>query len=314
MQKRARLSLSVLFFLALGLQGSAEPTVGAGFLGAYTWTMSDPLFGGFSGIQVSKDGKSLVSISDKGSSIRAQIQRDASGRITRVTGEKVKRLKDADGTDLARKKGASDSEGLAIAPDGTIYVSFEGRPRVMRFATLDSQGQDLPILPAFKKLPRNAAFEALAVDAKGRVYTMPEEPKSSMPVRLLTGQAGNPSGPDFPIWRFDGQTWTQAYTLPRRGNLLPVGADFGPDGRLYILEREFRGLGGFGSRVRSFKLGARGLEGERTEMQSQPGRHDNLEGLAVWQNEAGQIHLTLISDDNFLSVQRTEIVEYRLTH
>ncbi|MDA1155104.1 MAG: esterase-like activity of phytase family protein, partial [Proteobacteria bacterium] len=40
--------------------------------------------------------------------------------------------------------------------------------------------------------------------------------------------------------------------------------------------------------------------------------HDNLEGISVWQDEQG-LRMTLISDDNYRALQRTEIVEYRLT-
>lgn len=38
--------------------------------------------------------------------------------------------------------------------------------------------------------------------------------------------------------------------------------------------------------------------------------HDNLEGISVWQDPDGRIRLTMISDDNFMVFQRTEIVEY----
>ena len=45
---------------------------------------------------------------------------------------------------------------------------------------------------------------------------------------------------------------------------------------------------------------------------SLPGVYDNLEGIAVWRDDAGGLHLTMISDDNFIFFQRTEIVEYDL--
>lgn len=45
-------------------------------------------------------------------------------------------------------------------------------------------------------------------------------------------------------------------------------------------------------------------------MQSEVGRHDNLEGLSVWQDAQG-VRLTMVSDDNFMFFQRTEFVEYR---
>jgi hypothetical protein len=35
--------------------------------------------------------------------------------------------------------------------------------------------------------------------------------------------------------------------------------------------------------------------------------------LAVWQSHSGATCLTLVSDNNFLAIQRTEMVEYALT-
>jgi hypothetical protein len=39
---------------------------------------------------------------------------------------------------------------------------------------------------------------------------------------------------------------------------------------------------------------------------------DNMEGLAVHQTPAGEIVLTLISDDNFSALQRTELLQFTL--
>ena len=47
-------------------------------------------------------------------------------------------------------------------------------------------------------------------------------------------------------------------------------------------------------------------------LESRPLQYDNLEGISVWQDAQG-IRLTLISDDNFGLLQRTELVEYRVT-
>ncbi len=43
------------------------------------------------------------------------------------------------------------------------------------------------------------------------------------------------------------------------------------------------------------------------------GTFDNLEVLSVWTDEEGTTRLTLMSDDNFLSFQTTQIVEYLLS-
>jgi hypothetical protein len=39
---------------------------------------------------------------------------------------------------------------------------------------------------------------------------------------------------------------------------------------------------------------------------------DNMEGLAVHQTPAGEIVLTFISDDNFSTLQRTELLQFTL--
>ncbi len=39
---------------------------------------------------------------------------------------------------------------------------------------------------------------------------------------------------------------------------------------------------------------------------------DNMEGLAVHRTDAGDIILTLISDDNFSPLQRTLLLQFRL--
>lgn len=93
---------------------------------------------------------------------------------------------------------------------------------------------------------------------------------------------------------------------------MPVAADFGPDGRLYLLERDFRGIGGFASRLRRFDLTERGFDGETTLFQTPFSLHDNLEGLSIWRDAQGGLRATMISDDNFLFVQQTQIVEHRL--
>ena len=90
-----------------------------------------------------------------------------------------------------------------------------------------------------------------------------------------------------------------------------MGADFGPDGWFYLLERDFRGILGFAARVRRMKLTENGPTDEEILLTTRPLQYDNLEGISVWQDGRG-IRLTMISDDNFLFVQRTELVEYRL--
>ena len=201
-------------------------------------------------------------------------------------------------TGVNGKNPGNDSEGLAVAADGTIFVSFEHVARVLRYDSADGPARNLPTPREFGRFQSNSSLEALAIDAEGTLYTLPER----------SGALTRP----FPVWRFKNGAWDQPFDLRRDASFLPVGADIGPDGRLYLLEREFLGLSGFASRVRSFALGDQGLSDERTEIETTAGQHDNLEGISVWRDASGHLRLTMVADDNFNFFQTTEIVEYRL--
>ncbi|MCB6177730.1 esterase-like activity of phytase family protein [Rhodobacter sp. Har01] len=304
MQNRARLGLTAALLLAASLQGAANPATPAGFVGKFVWSMDAPGFGGFSGLELSADGAAFVALTDRGRWTRGTIRRNAAGAIVGIDAIAPVLLKGRGEAPL--KPFRTDSEGLAIAEDGTLFVSFEGWARVLRYAAFGGSAEILPSPEAFRDLALNASLEALAVDDAGRLYTLPED------------TAGGTE--DFPVFRHDPATgWSQPFTVPREGGFLPVGADFGPDGRLYILERQFLGLGGFASRVRALdpatipKAGeATGRAAAATVLQTAPGLHGNLEGLSVWQDAAGDLRLSLISDDNFGFFLTTEIVEYRL--
>ncbi|WP_028913820.1 esterase-like activity of phytase family protein [Pseudorhodobacter ferrugineus] len=296
MQKRPRLAL-VAMLAVLALDSSAATLHASNFIGSYIWRSRDPNHGGFSGLELSADGSRFTVIGDRAGWTIGQITRDGRGHITKITAAPVADLKDSDGRPLPANR--ADSEGLAIAPNGQAFVSFEGigTARIMTFSTLSKPGKDLPRPPEFATLRKNGALEALAIDAKGTLYTLPESPRGSGP---------------YPVFRYAKGKWDQTLTLPRSKDFDAVGADFGPDGRFYLLERGFHGIFGFSSRVRSFALTAKGFADQRVELQTAPATHDNLESISVWRDAAGDIRMTMIADDNFFWAQRTEVVEYRV--
>ena len=93
---------------------------------------------------------------------------------------------------------------------------------------------------------------------------------------------------------------------------MPVGADFGPDGRFFLLERAFLGAWGFRSRVRVFDIVEDQIVHESVAFETTTSEHDNLEGISVWMDSTGQLRMTMVSDDNFFLLQQTKIVEYAL--
>jgi hypothetical protein len=296
MQRRTRLALGLWLVLLSGLQGSAQPTAPKGLIGSFAWHMRGQDFGGFSAIELSDDGLGFTALSDKALIITGQFVRDADGVITGITAGPLLPL--VKGKTKARLTDRlADAEGLALAKDGTLFVSFEARARV---AVLDPDlgtVKDLPRAPAFATMPNNASLEALAIAPDGTVFTLAEHP---------------PATGDLPLFRFQGGVWDDSQRVPRVGRFLPVAADFGPDGRLYLLERDFRGIAGFSSRLRRFDMGPNGPTGAKEMFVTPFGLHDNLEGLSVWRDTAGRLRATMIADDNYLFVLRSQIVEYQL--
>lgn len=296
MRRRSVVGIAAGLVLLAGLDGSASPVPPASFLDDFAWRMPDVRFGGFSAIELAADGLTFTAVSDRGAFTAGRITRDGDGRITAIAANPIELLQDPNGNPWDGE--GSDSEGLAIAADGTAYVSFEGGARVVRYMRLDGTADPLPIPREFVAMQRNSALEALAIDAAGALYTLQER----------SGALTKP----FAVYRFKNGKWDSRLQIPGSANYLPVAADFGPDGRFYLLERQFRGLAGFSSRLRRFVLDDAGFGVSETLVETPVGLHDNLEGMSIWRDEAGRLTATMVADDNFNIFLRSQIVEYRL--
>lgn len=285
--------------VALILALSAVPAAAAPHAehyGSWTWETGVPGLYGFSAIEVSDDGSAFTVMGDGGQVVRGLIHRE-DGRIDGLRQWVFTALHNTAGAPLPEPD--RDSEGLAIAPDGTAYVSFERTHRVWSYPDIEGPARPLPLHRAFGSFPPNAGLEALAVDGTGALFALPE-------------RSGGLTEP-FPVFRYRDGAWDVPFAIERRGEFLPVGADFGPDGMFYLLERRFLGIFGLQSRVRRFAIDGDTIGQEQTLFETQPRTHDNLEGLAVWRDAEGFIRLTMISDDNGREpLQRTEFVEYRV--
>lgn len=278
----------IVFFL--GLFWATMAFAEASYVGSYRWWQSGKTFGGMSAIDIRENGSSFIALSDRGRAFTGQITR-RDGVITGITADAGAALLGY--TFAPLPLGQNDSEGLAISPDGTVYVSFEGSHAVRVFDRLGSASALIPRPPAFRQLQKNSSLEALAIGPDGALYTIPER----------SGRTDRP----FPVYRYRNGQWDIPFEIPRRGTFLIVGADVGPDGMLYVLERDFTGFG-FRSRVRRFDLAG---NGEAVLLETATGTHDNLEGISVWHDGTG-LRMTMISDDNFRFFQQTQLVEYRM--
>lgn len=285
------------FLLALAFFGS--PAVGAApqlVLDARViWSDPSPEFGGFSGIEVLDGGAAFVAIGDRGVWGEGRMIRE-DGRLKRVETTGFGALHGIDGGTLGA--GEADAEGFAVDASGRYFVSFEAFHRIRRYDDLDGPATAVPGDPAFKRLQDNSGLEALAIDAEGALYAIPER----------SGRWERP----FPVYRLENGVWSQDLSLARSGKFLVAGADFGPDGRLYIVERDFGWLSGFATRIRRFTLGPDGFDAGETLLETAGGSTDNFESISVWADADGETRITLMADDNFFPLQSTVIAEYRL--
>ena len=252
--------------------------------------------GGFSGIEVLPDGSSWYLVTDRGHIARGTFTRQNNELISAdVTA--FKPLVDHFGN--AREFPHTDAEGLALDSEGRLNVSFEHAHRVLRYDDWDAAAIWPAYTRSWRALPQNGGMEALAVDASGTLFAIPEGVASGAWEALV-------------YRRSHPHPWEQPFTLPLAAGFKPTGADFGPDGRLYLLERGLYPFG-FRSQIRSMSVTDTGFEDIRVILETPLFTHGNLEGIAVWRDNAGKIRLTMVSDDNFLRLLRSEIVEYVLT-
>lgn len=244
----------------------------------------DEHFGGYSGFELEADGRTGLIASDRGWLFRVDMTRDADENIVDVSLER-----------LLWPIPTGDLEGLALQPDGSFYLSSEGPPIV---SWVDEFRMNcLPPHRSFTHLGLNQSLEAIALTKDGTVLVVSERPVGDSPV--------------LPVYAMRHKQWQVDGYLPFDPAFWPSGADLGPDGRIYLLERAVSLLG-FRSRIRRFDPDDP-MGSVETLLTSRLNQFDNLEGLTIWVDDKGQTRITAISDNNFLSIQRSEIVEFILT-
>jgi hypothetical protein len=294
MRKRLTIALVALGAVLLTVSGRAESVSQIQFQSRYVWNEEFDGFGGLSAIEVAANGRDFLALTDRMTLIEGTLLRSG-GRITGVSVQRHKRLQRPKGVTLKHWK--RDSEGLAQQADGAFYVSLERLNQVWRYPRAFGAPTVMSSHPDFHRFAQNAGIEALAIDRRNRVYAVPEEVPENHS--------------QLPLYRLSAEGWQILNYIEANYGFSPVGADFGPDGFFYLLERRFSGIG-FRSRIRRFDLNAFDPAGE-VLLSTGIGTHDNLEGLSVWRDDAGLIRATMIADDNFKFFQTSEIVEYVIT-
>lgn len=284
-------TLVALIFAVSGLPAAAADLEQ---VGSFVW--APEVANGVSGLEVSSDGGTFQAVTDLGWYIEGRFER-TDGAISGLTVQKFLPILGQDGLPVAARRVGdwSDAEGLAIAVDGTMYISFERWAHVWRYRTPDRIADFIKDHPEFYGYADNRQLEAIAVDPRGRVFVFAERPERS-------------SG-KYPAYRLDESGWRVAGLIDERDGFSIVGADFHDDGRLYLLERKLVTGIWWQSRIRRFEV----VEGAGEILwTSRLGQHTNLEGIAVWRGDDG-LRVTMVSDNNLENGEPTTFVEYRLT-
>ena len=256
-------------------------------------------FGGFSGLWRSANDQDIIALADNAQLLKARVE-TSDGRLSGLSSPVLSPLILSNGVPLRRSR-YYDTESFALAGNAA-FVGVERNHAVIRFERTGAgtiiRGVPIPVPNELKDLPSNGGLEALGV-----------APQRSPLNGALVGLAEGGSG--FIL------------TGPRQGAfqmVLSGGYDvtdlaFLPDGDAVILERRFSLFGGFGCRLRridasALKSGAR-VDGETLYESEASHQVDNMEGLAI-HREGGDVVLSLISDDNFSSLQKTLLLEFSL--
>lgn len=259
----------------------------------FVWQVDDPAFGGLSALLIEQDGTALLSASDRGTYIAARIIRDDQGRISTITDPVLTPVSLASGRAPTNFK--MDLEALARLPDGRLAQAFEGFVRLELLEAPEARPQPTHPWDQFVHLFGNQAFEALATLPDGRILAITE-------ATTAPGAAAS--------MIFDGTHWRSGPDIPVPDGFAVTGADVGPDGCLYLVERTYRMASGFTSRLRRLSGGAQGWDD--TLLYQTPAAHlGNVEGVSVWRDGQDTIRLSMVTDDGFLPLTPTRLIELR---
>jgi hypothetical protein len=286
------------------------------YMGGLWLEAGDPRFGGFSDLRIGDGGRSLVAVSDCGTSLTAALQYDGEGRLRAADRLQLRPLAAPGGRTLSRAE--VDAESLVRLRDGSYVVGFEGQHRLWRYPAGEPPLVSSPVPVAgpaeAASLPSNEGFEALVALPDGRLLVLAES---------VRGSADRTAG-----WVQSGGSWS-AFELPLlveddapRDPFRPTGAALLPSGDVVLVERRWPALAARLRLITSKEVEARSsLAGAEIARLAPPFTLDNYEGIEAAPGPDGRLRVFLLSDDNDCSkggpraganVQRTLLLSFVL--
>jgi hypothetical protein len=231
----------------------------------------------------------MWAVSDEGDLVKGRVVLDAAGRLAGLANVTLAPLTDLEGRPLTGRKTDSDSEGLALWPNGDLMISFERTNRIWLYPANGAPPRAVPSPDA--PFPENAGMEALAID-----------PQAGPGAYI----AGREDTRETWVCRLDGGC-VPGVRPGKDGEGSLVAARPLPGGRWVFLLRDFNPLAGVTSRIVIADQAGRTLDMHTI---AKPATVDNFEGVAAAPRADGSIRFYVISDDNFSPLQRTLLLAF----
>lgn len=277
--------------------------------GGLQLTSGHPGFGGLSGLSFASDTR-LVMVTDEGHFVSGDLMLDE-GRPAALDNVEIDAILNSAGQPLPRKF-ARDSESVDVVfrdgqPDA-VRVGFENLTRVAEFSLVDGRpggpATEIAIPDWLARLRTNETIESLCM----------APPASPVAGSTLLITEGHSLEPDSWAATLLGVRDRGDLNLAQQGWVNPTDCTFLANGDLLVLERSFMFL--------TFTVQIRLIPAEEVRpgammtgeviLRASGGDVDNFEGIATRILPDGSERITIVSDDNFLGLQRTLLLEFSL--
>jgi hypothetical protein len=267
-------------------------------------------FGGLSGITFTGENQKFVIVSDIGNFFSGRLIYDENSQPLNLQNLTASAITNSKGAVLPRKF-AKDAEAIdVIYREGkyaAIRVGFENLTRVADFELRNAMpigaAKQIAIPQSLTKERTNTSLEALCI-------APPASPIAGSTLLITEDMADGNNIAAFMLGKKD----KGRFSIKRARGLNPTDCAFLENGDLLILER--------GTGFLSFKMQLRLVASNEVRpaaklkgkviLKASGGDIDNMEGLAIHKDKNGIERITIISDDNFNTWERTLLLEFSL--
>jgi hypothetical protein len=269
--------------------------------GGFALNAADKRFGGISSIQISRNGKTLMALSDRGAWARLLLSHN-NGRLTGVKLNRIGLIEMPKGE--KRRKFKSDAEASTTFGNQTLLIAFEGINRILAYNFSNFSFKGLPKIfkspKGFKSMPGTGGPEAMTRLCDGRLLVLSEQGKFDDTAHLG--------------WLKTPLAWSRIGYRPRTG-YVPTSAAVLPDCRILVVERRFYLLN-FSWRmavVSPHDIRPNHIAiGKQIALFRHPAITENFEAIAARNGKNGEILIYVMSDDNFSVFQQTYLLLFAL--